>query len=119
MSRRSVFLAAAVAAVPAVAFAAGMNMSSPGMPGMTAPGRDVFKDANDRMMRDMMVQPTGDTDRDFVRMMIPHHQGAIDMARAELRYGKDPELRKLAEGIVSAQEKEIAWMKGWLARHGH
>jgi uncharacterized protein (DUF305 family) len=50
--------------------------------------------------------------------MIPHHQGAVDMANVVIKYGKDPELRKVAEGIVKAQEEEIAFMKAWLAKHG-
>jgi uncharacterized protein (DUF305 family) len=62
----------------------------------------------------MAAQPeTGNTDQDFVAMMIPHHQGAIDMARAELATGKDPDLRKLAEDIVKAQEREIQQMRDW------
>ena len=60
---------------------------------------------------------TGDPDRDFVTMTIPHHQGAIDMAKVQLQYGKDPELRKLSEGVVTAQESEIVFMKDWLAKH--
>ena len=60
---------------------------------------------------------TGDPDRDFVGMMMPHHQGAIDMAKVELTYGKDPVLRRMATGIVAAQEKEIAEMKAWQAKH--
>jgi uncharacterized protein (DUF305 family) len=60
---------------------------------------------------------TGDADADFVAMMIPHHQGAIEMARAELKYGKDPVLRRLATEIVAAQDKEIAWMQRWQAAH--
>lgn len=74
--------------------------------------------AMDKMNRDMMAQPaTGNTDRDFVAMMIPHHQGAIDMARAELATGKDPEIRKLAEGIIKAQETEIRQMRKWQSGH--
>lgn len=69
-------------------------------------------------MHDMMVgmhrnMPTGDTDADFVRMMLPHHQAAVDMAKAEIRYGKDEGLKTLARDIVAAQEKEIAMMKAW------
>ena len=55
----------------------------------------------------MMAPRTGNADQDFVASMIPHHQGAIDMAKVELQYGKDPILRKLAAGIVAAPEKEI------------
>ena len=70
------------------------------------------------MHKDMGAPLTGDADVDFVRGMIPHHQGAIDMAKVELQYGKDPALRKLAEDIVKAQESEIAMMKDWLSKRG-
>lgn len=73
-----------------------------------------FEAANTKMHADMAIDYTGDTDADFVRSMIPHHQGAIDMARVELEHGKDPELRKLAEEVIKAQEKEIADMRQWL-----
>lgn len=72
--------------------------------------------AMDTMMKAMGAKPTGDPDRDFVTMMTPHHQGAIDMAKVELQYGKDPMLLDLAKGIVAAQEREIAEMKDWLAK---
>ena len=71
-----------------------------------------------RMQHDMGAAPmTGDPDRDFVAMMKPHHAGAIDMAKIELQYGRDPDLRALAEAIVAAQEKEIAFMAAWQAKH--
>ena len=70
-----------------------------------------------KMTKDMDVKPTGNADKDFVMMMTPHHQGAIDMAKVELHYGKDPMLRKLASNIVKAQEKEIGEMKAWLAKN--
>jgi uncharacterized protein (DUF305 family) len=59
----------------------------------------------------------GDADRDFVMMMIPHHQGAVDMAKALLLYGKDPELRNLAQQIVTDQQNEINIMTAWLQYH--
>jgi uncharacterized protein (DUF305 family) len=58
----------------------------------------------------MAAKPTGDPDRDFAAMMIPHHQGAIDMAKVELIYGRDPVLRRLAQGIIVEQQQEIELM---------
>jgi len=63
------------------------------------------------------AERTGDPDRDFVASMIPHHQGAVDMARGVLLHGKDPALRRLAEGIVADQQTEIAYMRRWLREH--
>ena len=77
-----------------------------------------FKETMERMHSSMMIDYTGNADVDFARAMIPHHQGAIDMAEVELKYGKDPELRKMAEEIIAAQKKEIANMKKWLATRG-
>jgi uncharacterized protein (DUF305 family) len=63
------------------------------------------------MMNDMSVKPTGDADVDFVAMMVPHHQGAIEMALAVLRYGRNPQIRRLAQEIIVTQQQEIAAMR--------
>ena len=70
------------------------------------------------MQRGMEAAPmTGEPDRDFAAMMIPHHQGAVDMARVELMYGNDPVLRRLAQEIIVDQQSEIEVMKLWLKKH--
>jgi hypothetical protein len=74
--------------------------------------------AMQRMHRAMAVPSTGDPDRDFAAMMIPHHQGAIDMAEAELRFGKDERLRRLAQGIIVEQRQEVAVMQAILNEKG-
>ena len=63
------------------------------------------------------AQPTGDADKDFVALMMPHHSGAIDMAKVELQYGKDATLRAMAQEIIASQQKEIDDMKKWQATH--
>src|SRR5258708_1744069 len=63
--------------------------------------------AMDKMMVDMTIKPTGDVDRDFVAMMVPHHQGAVDMAKAELKYGHNEQLRRLAQESVVTQQQGI------------
>jgi uncharacterized protein (DUF305 family) len=76
-----------------------------------------YRDAMTKMSQGMAITYSGNADKDFVAGMIAHHQGAIDMARVELRYGKDPQMRKLARNVITAQEKEIAVMKSWQAKH--
>jgi Domain of unknown function (DUF305) len=63
-----------------------------------------------KMMIDMGIRPSGDVDSDFVAMMVPHHRGAIDMARAELRYGQNEQLKRMAQEIIVTQLQEIAAM---------
>ena len=86
-------------------------------PADTAATKD-YKAANDKMHKEMNISFSGDADVDFARGMIPHHQGAVDMAKVVLAHGKDPELRKLAEGVISEQEKEIAFLRDWLKKQG-
>jgi len=82
-----------------------------------APSTAAFQAASDRMHKDMGIAYSGNADVDFVKGMIPHHQGAVDMAKVVLAHGKDPEVRKLAQGVVKAQEAEIAWMRKWLEKN--
>jgi uncharacterized protein (DUF305 family) len=105
------------------AFAEDMPMSH-SMHGMDAAqpsdaaSTKAFKAANDKMHRDMAIPYSGQADVDFVRGMIAHHRGAIDMAQVELKYGTDPEMKALAETIIKAQQPEIDQMQAWLAKHG-
>ena len=83
-----------------------------------SPGSQALVDANAAMHTAMAVEMTGDVDVDFMRTMIPHHEGAVEMAKIVLANGKDPEVRKLAEDVIKAQEAEIAMMKAWLEKNG-
>jgi uncharacterized protein (DUF305 family) len=78
-----------------------------------------FMQANDAMHRDMAIEYTGNADVDFLLGMIPHHQGAVSMARIVLEHGSDPEVRKLAEAVIAAQSAEIVWMQERLRALGY
>jgi len=91
---------------------------TPGTAEGVDPAVAAYVTASERMHQDMAIEFTGNPDVDFARAMIPHHQGAIDMARAVLQYGQEPEIRALAEAIIAAQENEIAVLRGWLEEHG-
>jgi uncharacterized protein (DUF305 family) len=104
-----------------VPFAAGVlaTVAAFGLAARAGTSADSFQaqmaEAMTRMHHGMMVEPTGDPDRDFAAMMIPHHQGAVDMAEAELVHGKDERLRRLSQAIIVEQTQEIAVMRQVLA----
>ncbi len=116
-------LVASLLAVPALARQPpdapmpGMAAAKPAAAGSAAADRAMMN-GMDKMNAGMNAAAmTGDPDRDFVAMMIPHHQGAIDMAKVELRYGKDPVMLRLSHQIVAAQAREIALMQRWQMQH--
>lgn len=82
--------------------------------GDTGPSSLAFNGIAARMHKDMDITYTGRADVDFVNGMIPHHQAAVDMAKTELAFGKDPEIKKIAEDVIKAQEAEIATLQQWL-----
>ncbi len=81
------------------------------------PSTKAFKEVHMKMMKDMHITFSGNANVDFVRGMMPHHQGAIDMAKVMLAQGDDPEMRKMAEKIIADQEKEIAQMQDWMKKN--
>ena len=86
--------------------------------GDAGPSSLAFHGINAKMHGAMDIAFTGNADADFVRGMIPHHAGAVDMAKTVLAFGKDPEVRKLAEEIIKAQESEITLLQSWLKKNG-
>jgi len=106
---------AATAFLAANALAADRSMTSSGQsqPGLS--DESAFLSENEAAMTEMMtamhIKPSGNVDRDFVEMMVPHHRGAIDMAQALLRYGRNEQIRRLAQEIIVTQQQEIAAMR--------
>jgi uncharacterized protein (DUF305 family) len=88
-----------------------------------SPAEAPFLAENDAAMKKMMaameIEPSGDVDADFIAMMVPHHQGAIDMAQALLRHGRNEQLRRLAQEIIVEQTQEIAVMRLALGQRHH
>jgi uncharacterized protein (DUF305 family) len=127
MMMKSRFLAFAVGliALPGLALA---QATHGGHSGHSAPAQAAqtpetsstkgYRQANETMHRNMDIAFSGDPDVDFVRGMIPHHQGAIDMARVALQHAKDEQIRKWATDVIREQEREIAEMQAWLKKKG-
>jgi len=102
---------AAMAAEPQGSRAQGTGAAAP-------PGGSEFAASMEKMHAAMAsVEPSGNLDTDFVRLMLPHHQAAIDMAKSQLLYGKDPQILRLAQEIIIDQQSEIELMQLWLKQH--
>ncbi len=124
-SKSILFGAIGIAALGIAAYTFVPSMGMGPMAGMdhsTIDGSNVsastkaFDGAMTSMMKDMMAVHTGKPDLDFMQGMIPHHQGAIEMSKVVLQFGKDAEVKALAENVIKAQDSEIAFMKAWLEK---
>ncbi len=110
--RRFVILLAIALACPAPVVA--QDKSGVAM----APADAAMMQGMAHMHHEMAAAPmTGEPDRDFVAMMLPHHRGAVSMAKVELQYGHDPKMRALARDVIAAQDREIVQMRAWQAAH--
>ena len=126
MKTRTIVLTAMIAALPSLALAQGASHgghsghSTPAQAAQTpdTPATKGYREANAKMHRDMDIKYSGDADVDFVRGMISHHQGAIDMAKVALGNAKDEQIRKWATDVIREQEREIAEMQAWLKKKG-
>ena len=122
MKLRMLAFVAAMTALPSYALAQGAHEGHSGhsTPAQTAesPAIKGYRQANEAMHRNMDIPFSGDADVDFVRSMIPHHQGAIDMAKVALQHAKDEQVRKWATDVIREQEGEIAEMQSWLKKKG-
>lgn len=121
LTRRLAVLSAIVmlgAAGPVLAQSSHSGHDMGAAQGQSSPAAKAYIEAMDKMHEAMgKMEYSGDPDVDFARGMIPHHQAAIDMAKIQLEHGKDPEIRKLSEEIIAAQEREIKQLEDWLAAH--
>ena len=136
MKPNTILVALAVAALPALAIAQGGHSghgshtpasgghgghgSHAAAPASQAdtPATKAYREANAKMHKEMDIRFTNDADADFIRAMIPHHQGAIDMAKVVLQHGKDEQTKKLAADVIREQEREIAELREWLIKRG-
>ena len=117
LNRTIVLTAIAALALSVPLIAQTVDHTGHAMSGNESPATVAFMEANARMHAEMGIAFTGNADVDFIAGMIPHHKGAVEMAQIVLEHGSDPEVRKLAEGIIAAQESEIAWMTAWLEKN--
>jgi uncharacterized protein (DUF305 family) len=125
MNLKTLAIIGTFAALPVLALAQGAHHSghsghgtAPTAGQVETPATKAFREANAKMHKAMDIPFSGDADVDFVRGMIPHHQGAIAMAKIALEHGKDEQTRRWAATIIREQEREIAEMQAWLKQRG-